>query len=274
VSSPLQYSAASVTAGGQLTGSATIKNLGTASLTVQNVVLASRPPGGTNTGGPYDDFGSVGPITLAGGQSLTITKTRTFTTADPLGSWYGFVTYQTPDGVWQDDPRDATFAVVAPSAAATSTSTPVPPTATSTNTPAPPRATSTAQPPTATPDVSDPGGLVITSPSQLSAPSVARGGSLTASATFSNRSSTTLTVKNSAIAGRPPNGTNNGGPYDDFGGTGQVTLAPGQTISVPSSMRAILCQTGGDAAREVDPASDWPCARRTTCRPLAAARRA
>jgi hypothetical protein len=204
VSSPLQYSAASVTAGGQLTGSATIKNQGTASVTVQNAVLASRPPGGTNRGGPYDDFGSVGPITLAGGQSLTITKTRAFTTADPLGSWYGFVTYQTPDGVWHDDPHDATFAVVAPSVAATSTSTPVPPTATSTNTPVPPTATSIAQPPTTTPSVSDPGGLVITSPLQFSASSAARGGSLTASATLSNRSSTTNLALGPWAARREP----------------------------------------------------------------------
>jgi hypothetical protein len=254
VTTPLHYSAAWVAPGGQLTGSATIENQGNAPVALQDVVLANRPPGGTNSGGPFDDFGSVGPLTLAAGQSLTITKTRAFSTADPLGGWYGFVTYRTPDGAWHDNPQDVTFNVVAPAATntntpippiATNTHTPVPPTATSTNTPVPPIATSThtpvpptatstntPAPPTATPMAADQGGLLITSPLQFGAPSVAPGGALTGAVTLQNNTVATVTVADIAIAGRPPHGTNQGGPYDDFGSTGRITLAPGQSVTV------------------------------------------
>ena len=257
MSSPLHYSAASVTAGGQLTGSATLENQGSAPVTLQAVVLASRPPGGTNSGGPFDDFGSVGPVTLAAGQSLAVTKIRAFSTADPLGSWYGFVTYETPDGAWHDNPHDVTFNVVTPPTAtstntpvpptATSTSTPIPPTATRTATPVPPTSTSTPIPPTATPVIADPGGLWITNPLHFSAASVTRGSALTGSITLSNNSTATVTVANIVIAARPPHGTNQGGPFDDFGGSGQVTLAPGQTVTVQRTRQFAA----------TDPAGTW-----------------
>jgi hypothetical protein len=78
---------------------------------VKDIVIAGRPPGGTNQGGPYDDFGGVGQVTLAPGQTITVQRTRQFATTDPAGTWYAFVTVQTLDGVWHDDPQDVFFSV-------------------------------------------------------------------------------------------------------------------------------------------------------------------
>ncbi|MHB1685622.1 MAG: cellulase family glycosylhydrolase, partial [Bacilli bacterium] len=96
---PLQLSATSVAAGGTLTGTATITNSGGTSITLANVVITARPPGGTNSGGPYDNFGDQTNVTLSPGQSITVQQSRTFTSSDPTGQWYAYFTYQTADGV-------------------------------------------------------------------------------------------------------------------------------------------------------------------------------
>jgi hypothetical protein len=111
---------------------------------LENIAIAGRPPGGTNGGGPYDDFGYTGQVTLAPGQQITVQQTRAFTAADPIGAWYAFATYETMDGVWHDSQQDAPFNVDVP--AATATNTPVAPT----TTPVPPTSTATPVPPTST----------------------------------------------------------------------------------------------------------------------------
>ena len=105
-----------VTQGDTVTAQATIKNTGGTSITLPNMILAGRPPGGTNGGGPFDDFSPTGTnITLTPGQSYTQNASRSFTTNDPTGGWYCFATYETQDGTWHDDPTDTTFSVSAPS---------------------------------------------------------------------------------------------------------------------------------------------------------------
>jgi hypothetical protein len=139
-----------VAPGESLVGTVTVWNPGKTAVSIHNIVIAGRPPHATNAGGPFDDFGGTGPVTLKPGQRLIIRETRKFTAADPTGVWRTFVTYQTPDGLWHDDSRNATFVVVAKLAQmakktvakATATRTVVKPTATRT----PARPTPTATP--------------------------------------------------------------------------------------------------------------------------------
>jgi hypothetical protein len=152
VTQPATLSSSSVARGGTLSGKATLKNPGTTSITLSSIVLAGRPPGGTNSGGPTDDFSpEPANMTLAPGQSYTLSASRTFSATDPTGTWYSYVTYQTTDGAWHDDPHDTYFSVTtSPAATPTTTrvSSPTPtatraPSPLSTNTPAP-TATSTS----------------------------------------------------------------------------------------------------------------------------------
>jgi Bacterial Ig domain len=103
-----------VTLGDTVTAQGTIKNSGGTSITLPSVILAIRPPGGTNGGGPFDNFVPIASnITLGPGQSYTQHASRTFTSNDPTRSWYCFMTYQAPDGTWHDDPSNTTFTVSA-----------------------------------------------------------------------------------------------------------------------------------------------------------------
>jgi len=87
-------------------------NTSAAAVTLQQIVIAIRPPGGTNDGGPYDDLAPVvANQTLAPGASLTVTATRSFTGSDPLGAWYAYATAQDSDGVWHDAATIATRSV-------------------------------------------------------------------------------------------------------------------------------------------------------------------
>ena len=108
---PLALSTRRVGAGGSVTASVTLRNAGDQFLNLQDIVIAGRPPGGTDANGPFDDFGQTGRIALQPGQSLTIRRARRFGAPDPAGTWYAFVTYQTPDGRWHDDPRRAHFSL-------------------------------------------------------------------------------------------------------------------------------------------------------------------
>jgi membrane protease YdiL (CAAX protease family) len=112
VAGRLTLSRSSVAGGESLTASAMLRNTGDRSLALRDIVIAARPPGGTNAGGPFDDFGGTDSVSLAPGQTAVLRKTRPFTAADPQGVWYAFVTYQTADGVWHDDPLDLHFSVV------------------------------------------------------------------------------------------------------------------------------------------------------------------
>lgn len=108
---PMHLSATIVHRGGRLEATVTLVN-GGAAVTLVDVAIAARPPGGTNGGGPYLDLGHTGPVTLAAGQRLTVRESRSFGKADPNGRWYSYVTYQTIDHVWHDSTGRMTFRVL------------------------------------------------------------------------------------------------------------------------------------------------------------------
>jgi hypothetical protein len=85
----------------------TYTNTTTAQVSVGNLALAARPPGGTHGGGPYDDLLPwVNGHTFAANEAFTVTATRLFTSSDPVGSWDFYPTYQYPVGgnTWFDGP--------------------------------------------------------------------------------------------------------------------------------------------------------------------------
>jgi len=123
VAAPFSLASPSVVQGGSLTARATLQNTSGAPITLPQISLAGRQPGSTNTTGAHADFGSLYNVTLAPGQSVTIQQTRQFSASDPTGQWYGYLTYETADGVWHDDTHNVYFVVTAPAAIAASTAT-------------------------------------------------------------------------------------------------------------------------------------------------------
>jgi mannan endo-1,4-beta-mannosidase len=116
----LQLSASSVSIGQRLTGTATLFNPTGAAITLEAADLAARPPGGTNSTGPYLDLYDGPAVTIAAGQSFVLTGGRQFTAADPLGSWYAYVTIEDGTGVYHDSQCDVTFTVDAAGGGTTS----------------------------------------------------------------------------------------------------------------------------------------------------------
>lgn len=187
----LHLSASRISAGETLTASITLKNRTRKVVRTQHIVVAARPPGGTEQNGPFDDFGRVDNRSLAPGKSVTVRMKRPFSPADPLGRWFVFVLYQTTSGHWYDATRHVFFNLVP--------------------------------------------GIVVTRPLRLSASRVSRGGTLAASLILRNEGNHTLRLQTVDLAARPPGGTKTNGPFDDFGTVSDVTLAPGQTITVTKS---------------------------------------
>ena len=94
--------------GDTLTATGSLQNAGDTAVTLPNVVLANRRPGGTNQGGPYDDFSPEWyNVKLGAGQTQTFTATRTFTSSDPTGGWRCYLTFQTSDGAYHDGTNTA-----------------------------------------------------------------------------------------------------------------------------------------------------------------------
>jgi Cellulase (glycosyl hydrolase family 5) len=105
ITSALTLSTTTVAPGETVTGKVTFTNEGANDVIVQSVVVAARPPGGTHAGGPFDDFAPTSAAqTLAPGASLTLSATRTFSAADPTGSWDIYPTWEDGTGVWHDGP--------------------------------------------------------------------------------------------------------------------------------------------------------------------------
>ena len=90
-------------------------------------------------------------------------------------------------------------------------------------------------------------GVQITIALQLSASTVAIGQKLTATATLYNPSGGTINLKQGDIAGRPPTGTNSGGPFLDF--------LDGPAITLPAGASYIL--TGTRTFVSTDPLGQW-----------------
>src|SRR5256712_447044 len=153
ISSPLVLDNAIVAAGGTLNGTVTYQNTSASPIAVQTVGIAMRPPGGSNAGGPYTNpTPSLPAQTIQPGATVTLAASRTFTSADPIGSWYSYTTWQDAAGAWHDSPS-INFTVAAP--------------------PPPPPAT---------------GGLVISSPLALDRTTVTAGDTLNGTVTYQNTS--------------------------------------------------------------------------------------
>src|SRR5438552_1426739 len=113
---PLTLDKTVVIAGQTLNATATYKNTGGSAVTVNGIAVGGRPPGGTNAGGPYDDLSpQLGVTTVQPGATFQVSASRAFTSTDPTGTWYAFVTYQDASMVWHDGPS-VNFTVSAPSA--------------------------------------------------------------------------------------------------------------------------------------------------------------
>jgi len=84
---------------------ATIK-AGSSDVGITEAVITARPPGGTHSGGPYNDLSPAAePQTLKAGQTLSLKSTRRFKTSDKAGTWVVYATYQAADGSWHDGPE-------------------------------------------------------------------------------------------------------------------------------------------------------------------------
>src|SRR5207237_9362533 len=101
-SRPLTLDKTNVVAGDTLGGTVTYQNTSSIAISVQAIVIAGRPPGATDAGGPYqfDLTPALGSQTIPAGGSVTLNTTRAFTASDPTGSWCAFATYQDGSGVW------------------------------------------------------------------------------------------------------------------------------------------------------------------------------
>jgi autotransporter family porin len=112
-----------VVQGQTLNGSVTLQNTSSSPITINKIAITSRPPGGTNVGGPFDDFSPVtGPVTIQPQATQSVSASRTFTTSDPPGTtWYAYATYQDTAGAWHDG-STVNFTVSAPSQPAVSVS--------------------------------------------------------------------------------------------------------------------------------------------------------
>jgi hypothetical protein len=120
VSTALKLSSTAPKPGDTITASVTYRNPGTKSVSVKTIVIAGRPPGGTNGGGPYKDFAPAkGALTLAAGGSVTVSGTLALAKTDPTGTWYAYSTYEDANGAWHDGAK-VNFQV------ATTTTTPPP----------------------------------------------------------------------------------------------------------------------------------------------------
>jgi len=103
LSSPLALDKTSAVAGDVLNGTVTYKNTSASPISVQHVVIGARPPGGTNSGGPFYDLSpQLAAQTIQAGASLTLAASLTIASTAPTGSWYAYSTYQDASGGWHD----------------------------------------------------------------------------------------------------------------------------------------------------------------------------
>ncbi len=113
VSSALELSNTNPRPGETVTARVTYTNATASAVSVKDIVIAGRPPGGSHGGGPYSDFAPTkGAATIAAGASMTLEASRTFQTSDPRGAWDVYATYEDAQGVWHDDARDVSMLFV------------------------------------------------------------------------------------------------------------------------------------------------------------------
>jgi endoglucanase len=110
ISTPLSLDKTTVAAGQSVSGHVTYQNCSTTPISLQEIVIAGRPPGGTHAAGPYSDLAPTrGALTLAANDTITVTASRSFTASD-AGAWISYATYRDAGGVWHDGP-DVSFTV-------------------------------------------------------------------------------------------------------------------------------------------------------------------
>jgi hypothetical protein len=111
--------------GEPITVTGVLTNKGDRPVTLTSIVIAIRPPLGTPMGGPFDfDFTIQPGRVVKSGESVTISDKKAIEIDIKGGNvaqvippeyidkkWYGFMTCQTDDGNWHDDPSKKTFIV-------------------------------------------------------------------------------------------------------------------------------------------------------------------
>lgn len=104
ISSPLTLDKNTVEVGQTLAGTVTLRNNGTSPVTFGQIIIATRGPGATNSGGPFDDMSpTISNRTVQPGGSVTLSATRTYGGGNPVGSWRAYVAYSI-GGVFTDGP--------------------------------------------------------------------------------------------------------------------------------------------------------------------------
>lgn len=112
-----------MSSGQRLTGTVTLYNPTNTAILLAAADIAARPPGGTKSAGPFLDLLDGAAVTIGAGQNYVLTGGRTFTNADPLGSWYAYVTIEDPSGTYHDSNLDVTFMVAASGTTSSGTGT-------------------------------------------------------------------------------------------------------------------------------------------------------
>ena len=114
ISTPLALDKTTVTIGQTLNATVTYRNTSSSPVTVNQIAITSRPPGGTNSGGPFDDLSpALGSTTVQAGATVTLSASRTFTSTDSTGTWYAYATYEDTASAWHNGPN-VNFTVSAP----------------------------------------------------------------------------------------------------------------------------------------------------------------
>ena len=99
----LKLDKTSVSAGQTITGTVSFQNNTSAPVTLRTIVIATRAPGTTNSGGPFTDMAPTRTdVTLAPKGIVKLTASRTITGGDPVGKWRAYSTYQDSSGKWHD----------------------------------------------------------------------------------------------------------------------------------------------------------------------------
>lgn len=107
-----QLSSLSYAAGDTLNATAVLHNGSRTSMDVTRALLTVRQPGGTNAGGPYLDLAPASDaLSIQRNESVVLRGSLRLPETAAAGSWYCYVTYQSADGTWQDDPTLAAFMV-------------------------------------------------------------------------------------------------------------------------------------------------------------------
>jgi hypothetical protein len=220
-----------------LHGTVTYQNTSASPISVSAIAITSRPPGGTNAGGPYNTLTpSLSAQTIQPGASLTLAASRAFTSADPLGAWYAYTTYQDSAGAWHDGPN-VNFTVAQPAPPAPVITVSVSPSVTSTtiagtiNFQATVAGTTPPQSTAVTWSVSAGGGTIGLNTGLYVAPALT--GSHTVTATSVADPSKTAT---SAVSVSTAPSTGSGIPADR-----RTTWSPGIPGGIPS--RTTICAT-------------------------------